>query len=304
MHDLDAMLYVPAGDARKLAKVGELLASTTVIVDLEDAVAADAKGQARTALGRLLDELRDAPDPGRREQLWVRVNAPGTDGFAADVAACARPEVDGLIVPKATVESLETVAVELAALERSRGLAPDAVALLGLIETVAGWQSVCGATAVPRRVHGLSFGAGDFSLELGIAFPPPGGVQGHTLLAAKADLVLHSRRLGLPPPHDGVYPAFRDLDGLRAEASYARAMGFAGKHAIHPDQIPVIRAVFVPGEAELDKARRIVAAAEEAERLGLGNASVDGELVDVPVVRRAEQLLRRGSALHGSDAPR
>ncbi|MDQ7910127.1 CoA ester lyase [Phytohabitans sp. ZYX-F-186] len=291
MRDLEAMLYVPAGDPRKLDKVPRLLGVTTIILDLEDAVAADRKDVARAALGRVLDGVGAAAPGERRGEIWVRINAPGTVAFEADLAACVRAEVAGLIVPKATADSLHTVAARVEERERAAGLPHGSVELMGLVETIAGWHSVRTATALPSRVHGLSFGAGDFSLELGLPFPPPDGVQGHTLLVAKAELVLHSRRLGLAPPHDGVYPAYRDLDTLLAEATLAKSMGFVGKHTIHPDQVPVVRSVFVPGQAELDKARRIIAAAEDARQRGLGNASVDGELVDVPVVERARRLL-------------
>ncbi|MDG4762546.1 CoA ester lyase [Solwaraspora sp. WMMD406] len=292
MRDLEAMLYVPAGDARKLDKVPQLLATTTIIVDLEDAVAAEAKEDARIALGRMLDNIDPADSGDRRGQIWVRINAPGTDAYTADLDTCIRAEVCGLVVPKATADSLRAVASHAQQRESAAGLTAGSVALMGLIETVGGWHSVRTATDLPARVHGLSFGAGDLSLELGLPFPPPGGVQGHTLLVAKAELVLHSRRLGLAPPHDGVYPAFHDLDTLRAEAEIARSMGFVGKHTIHPDQVPVVRSVFDRDPAELDKARRILDAAEQARRLGLGNANVDGELVDVPVVERARQLLQ------------
>ncbi|MFY1638224.1 HpcH/HpaI aldolase/citrate lyase family protein [Solwaraspora sp. WMMB335] len=300
MRDLEAMLYVPAGDARKLDKVPRLLALTAIIVDLEDAVAVEAKDSARAACGRMLDNIGAAGSGGRQGQIWVRINAPGTDAFTADLDACVRAEVSGLIVPKATADSLGTVASHVRQREATAGLAAGSVALMGLIETIEGWHSVRTATSLPARVHGLSFGAGDFSLELGLPFPPPGGVQGHTLLMAKAELVLHSRRLGLAPPHDGVYPAFRDLDALLAEAALAKSMGFVGKHTIHPDQVPVVRSVFGPDPAELDKARRILDAAEQARRIGLGNADVDGELVDVPVIERARQLLHEAGGAGGT----
>jgi citrate lyase subunit beta/citryl-CoA lyase len=146
------------------------------------------------------------------------------------------------------------------------------------------------AAAAPRLKR-LCFGAGDFSLDVGVDWPHEDGVTGETLLFAKSQLVLASRMAGLEPPHDSVYPRYDDLDALRREATESRRLGFLGKHAIHPSQLPVIDEVYRPSDRQVERARRLVAAFDEAEAQGKGAVGVDGELVDYPILYRARNIL-------------
>jgi crotonobetainyl-CoA:carnitine CoA-transferase CaiB-like acyl-CoA transferase/citrate lyase beta subunit len=289
------MLFVPAGDARKVAKIPELDA-TALILDLEDAVAVAVKAQARARAAEAIDAY------GRDAQLWVRVNATGTRYFADDVEAVVVSGLAGIVLPKAeSASDVLALAGLLDVLERRRGLRPGSVEVIATIETVAGLAAVDEIAAASPRVRCLGFGAGDFSLDVGLDWPPPDGLSA-TVLNAKAALVLASRRAGLEPPHDGVHPSFRDLDALRAEAEQAKALGFVGKHAIHPAQVPAIREVFVPGPDELARARRVLDAFEAGERDGVANVPVDGKLVDYPVAEHARRTLAAAGARDGRPA--
>ena len=283
-HSLAAMLYVPGSDERKIAKI-EQLDGSAYILDLEDAVAPQAKAAARRLVAATLQR------GSSRAELWVRVN-PGASGLLVDdLEAVVVPGLDGIILPK--VESAADVATAdalLGALERTRGMTLGSVSLIATIETAAGLGRVDEIAGASPRIACLGFGAGDFSLDLGLDWPPEGGL-GHTLLTAKAELVLASRRNGLGAPHDGVFPDFRAPEQLRAEAQAARALGFAGKHAIHPDQLPVIAEVFGASAEQIAEAQAVVDAYEAGISEGRGGVHIDGRFIDAPVAERARRVL-------------
>ena len=278
-----AMLFVPGSDDRKLAKIPDLDADA-VICDLEDAVAVNAKDRARHAVAAHLRAVTGGPD------RWVRVNPAGEAGFADDVRAVAGPGLAGIVLPKAQraadVERLDEL---LTAAEAAHpGTAPAAV--IALVETVTGLRAAEAIAAASPRLRTLGFGAGDFSLDAGIDWPDE---PDHPLLtAARVELVLACRAAGAGAPHDGAYPRHGDLDGLRAQAEFARSLGFATKHAIHPGQVATIRAAFRPSERAIAHAERVVQAFAAAEADGRAAISVDGALVDYPVWHRARQVLR------------
>ena len=239
-----------------------------VILDLEDAVPAAEKDAAREAVLRWLHAHGAAASP----QILVRINASGTPQHAADVAAC-RQGVHGVLLPKS-----EQVA-ELARLVQ----ALPGVALLPLIETAAGMAHALEIARAPN-VQRLVFGSIDFQHDLGIEG------DGDELLYFRSQLVLHSRLAGLAAPVDGVSTVLDDAPRIHAETRRARRLGFGAKLCIHPKQIAPMHEAFVPTEAELDWARRVLAAAEAA---GGAAVALDGAMVDRPVILRAEDLLAR-----------
>lgn len=293
-----AMLFVPGSDDRKIGKIPELDADA-VILDLEDSVALSAKaGARRKVAARLRASAPDggpgsgarpvpgaSPVSGGGPALWVRVNPADGAYFADDVREIAGPGLAGVILPKAQS------AADVARLDEllTAGEAGGA-RIIATVETVAGLRAAEAIAGASPRVDALGFGAGDFSLDTGIdwALEPD-----HPLLtAARVELVLASRAAGIGAPHDGAYPRHGDLDGLRAQAAFARSLGFGTKHAIHPGQVATIRAVFRPSEASITHAEKVVRAFEAAEADGRAAISVDGALVDYPVVHRARAVLR------------
>jgi crotonobetainyl-CoA:carnitine CoA-transferase CaiB-like acyl-CoA transferase len=286
----DPMLYIPGSEPGKLAKLPGL-PTTAFILDLEDAVAASAKRAARAHVARAL------ADHGAARRLFVRVNAVDSGHFRADLEAIVQPGLSGIVLPKAgDARDVQIADWLLGELEAARGLETGSVALLPTIETAAGVAHADAVATASPRIVSLGFGAGDMSLDVGVTWPPADGRLGATLLAAKASVVLAARRAGLPAPHDGAYALVEDLAGLRREAEEARGLGFGSKHAIHPRQVAEIAAVFAPGAAELERARRIVAAFDAAERDGVAALTVDGALVDHPVAERARRVLAANGA--------
>jgi citrate lyase subunit beta / citryl-CoA lyase len=267
-------LFVPGHRGDRFDKV-MAAGADAVILDLEDAVPVEAKDGAREAVSRWLHHReRRAGDP----QVLVRVNAAPTPQHADDVAACrlgVGPGVDGIVLPKS-----ETPA-ELAALAH----ALPGVALLPLVETAQGLA----ASLELARVHGvqrLVFGSIDFQHDLGI------DGDGEELLYARSQLVLHSKLAGVAAPVDGVSTVLEDAPQVLAEAQRARRLGFGAKLCIHPKQIASIHEAFAPTAAQVDWAQRVLAAAEAAQGAAV---ALDGQMIDRPVILRAQALLARAT---------
>lgn len=278
-----AMLFVPAAVERRFRAL-DRWPGRSFILDLEDSVPPDEKPRARQLAARLVAER------GASVSLHVRVNAPSSAAAVEDVEAVVGPGLAGIVAPKVQSEDDARRVDELIArAEDRRGLSRGSVRLMATIETAAGLAAV-GRIAAAPRVDRLAFGAGDFALDLGLEWPDERGPS-PTLLHAQVEVVLASRVAGLLAPHDGAYPRYTDAAGLRAEAERARRLGFGGKHVVHPDQIPVVEEAFRPTAAAVERARRMVAAFDQATARGEAAVGIDGELVDEAIVRRARQVL-------------
>ncbi|WP_106476303.1 HpcH/HpaI aldolase/citrate lyase family protein [Phytohalomonas tamaricis] len=263
-------LFVPATRPERIPKA---LASgaDAVIVDLEDAVAADAKQQARDALEAFLTHHPEA-------RLFVRVNSPDSVEYEADLALCARHEaVAGLVVAKA--ERADALQCALSCCPR-RPLCP-------LIESARGLANVAEIAAVDG-VERLSFGAFDLALDLDL-------LDGHEgaeaiLDQARYALIIQSKVAGLAAPLAGVEAEISDTDSIARAARRARAMGFGGMLCIHPAQLEPVHRAFSATPEELSWAHRVIAADNGAQ----GAFSVDGQMVDAPIIARARRILARG----------
>jgi citrate lyase subunit beta/citryl-CoA lyase len=245
-----------------------------VIVDLEDAVAPDRKAAAREALTASFAALPDAD----RQRLLVRVNAAGTpwhdDDCVAVGALVAQGLIAGVVLPKAER------AADLSRLAEAVG--PQGL-LVPLIESAVGLAAVDELAAGPQVLR-LAFGNLDFQADLGLACD----ADEAELVPVRLALLLASRRANLPAPIDGVTPDWRDAQRLAADTARARRGGFGAKLCIHPDQVAPVHAALGPSADELAWARRVVDAIRAS---GGGVVSLDGRMVDAPVVRLAERLL-------------
>ena len=255
-------LYVPGNRPDRFDKACAAGADA-VIIDLEDAVPAADKANARAALSAWLSPAK---------AVLVRINAAGTEWYQEDLAACHAAGVVGLVLPKA-----ENVDERVVALCRSRD-----VALLPLIETAAGMVRAA-SVAATACVQRLLFGTIDFQLELGI------DGDGDELLAFRSQLVLISRMAGIQPPVDGPSTQWDDTAAVEADARRVRKLGFGGKLCIHPKQIAPVNLAFSPSAAELAWARRVL---EAAERSGGAAVAVDGRMIDRPIILKAERIVR------------
>lgn len=271
-----SFLFAPGNDERKLRKALSSDADA-VIADLEDAVTPSEKGAARALAVRVLAEA-----DGDALRL-VRVNAAGSEWVADDVEAVGSIGLDGLVLPKA----------ERAGVDAVQGLGLPVVAI---VETPAGLRDAFELAATPV-VQALVLGAVDLGRALGLE-PREDGLE---LLFARSSLVVDSAAAGLRGPIDQVWTTLSDDAGLRRDCELARSLGFRGKACIHPEQVPVVNDAFAPSVEELARARDVVRAFEDAAASGRGAVAFDGEMIDLPVVERARQLLAEAkrSVLYG-----
>jgi len=273
-------LFAPGNHARRVEKALSLGADA-VILDLEDAVAISEKAAARPLVVAALRRPRLA-------RAYVRVNAPATSFCHADIAAVIGPGLDGIMIPKIETPA-ELFAIDwlIGQIERERGLPLGAIDLLPIIETGKGVANVGAIAATGTRARRLSFGAGDFTLDMGIAWTRDEAELAH----ARASIALASRAAGLEPPLDSVWADLEDAAGFRASCERVKAMGYQGKMCIHPDQIGAVNEVFAPSPAETAWSERVIAAFKTAERQGLASIQLDGQFIDYPIMQHAERML-------------
>ncbi|GGS22512.1 CoA ester lyase [Streptomyces griseoviridis] len=257
-------LYAP-GDRPRVVARALLAGADVVIVDLEDAVAPDRKEYARAATAELLGAPQPVP-------VHVRINALDGPLAAADLAVLAGlPGLSGLRLPKVTAP--EQVA-------RVAATAPGHP-LYALLESALGVERAYPIAGAHPAVAGVALGEADLRADLGVS-----GDAG--LDFARSRLVLAARAAGLAPPCQSVHPDLRDLEGLAASCAHGRALGFLGRAALHPRQLPVIERAYLPGAAELDAAEEVLKAA--AQEPG-AQALPDGRFVDAAVVAAARRTL-------------
>jgi len=267
-----------------LAKAGGLQADE-IVIDLEDAVAPGAKAEARELVCRVLAEGR--PSPGL---VAVRVNALDSPWCHDDVAELVQrggSAIDSLVVPK--VERAEDVQ-EIDRLLDEQGAA---IGIQALVETAAGLLRVGEIASASQRLDALILGYADMAASLG---RQDQGEAGERWLYAQEAVLVAARATGLQAI-DGPYLAIADEEGLRRWAEHARGLGYDGKWAIHPSQVPAINSAFTPGEDELERAKEILAVLARAETDGgRGAVELDGEMIDEASRKLAEQVVARGGA--------
>jgi citrate lyase subunit beta/citryl-CoA lyase len=275
-------LYMPGSNGRALEK-GRTLRADALILDLEDAVAPSAKDEAR----RLVVEAVGQGGYGPREVV-VRVNGLATPWGAADLAAAARSGADAVLLPK--VEGAVEVRAAVAALEAAG--APAALALWCMIETPRGVLAAAELAASSPRLACLVLGTSDLVKDLRARHTPA-----RTEVLASLGLVLLAARAHGLAALDGVHLDLADEVGFEAACRQGRDLGFDGKTLVHPRTIEVANRVFSPAPAEVEAARRLIAAHAEAEAAGRGVVVVDGRLVEALHVAEARRLVALADAI-------
>ena len=287
---LGSLLFAPGNHARRVEK-SLTLGADAVILDLEDAVANAEKEASR---GLVVQALQ-AP---RRCQGYVRINSLSSPWCLGDFMAVVTAGVDGIVLPKVeTAADLQTGEWLLQSLEKERGLPPGRIDLIPIVETGLGFSNIKDIARAARRARRLSFGAGDFTLDVGITW----SAAETELLPYRSAFVVESRAAGLEPPLDTVWVALKDEEGFRRSVQHVKGIGFQGKLCIHPDQVPVVNECFRPSDKEVARSRRILDAFAEAESKGLAAIQVDGQFVDYPIVYLAQRVIERADAIDSTD---
>ncbi|MQA01807.1 MAG: CoA ester lyase [Streptosporangiales bacterium] len=286
MEAVRSMLFTPGNRPDLVAKAMRS-GTDAVIVDLEDAAPVASKQQARDALAEL--DIGEVP-------VFVRVNGGDTDFLWPDVAAAGRADIAGIVLPKADdPELLRRMDGALTVLELECGREVGSTALLPLLESGLGIVRINELLTSSPRVESVLFGSGeegDLVVDLGCEWTP----EGTGLLTARSLVLLAARAAGIEQPLDAVFMDYRNLDALRTECELAKRVGYVGKVAIHPAQVPVIHDVFTPTDEEVVYQRDLLEKFEAALAEGSASIGVNGRMVDYAVARRARQILARAAA--------
>ncbi len=277
-----SLLYIPGSNERALAKATELPADG-IILDLEDAVAPDDKARARQMVA---ETLATRAYGGRA--LMVRINGFDTPWSRPDLEAICAAAPDAILLPK--VNSAQDITRLCAVLEAQPNCAKTRI--WAMMETPMAVLNASGIAAASTRLRGMVLGTNDLAQDIGIRDRPDRA----SLQTGLGLCLLAARAFGLVCV-DGVYNAFRDIDGLRAECEQGRDLGMDGKSLIHPSQIETANAVFAPSEAEIDLAHRQIAAFDATIARGLGIAVLDGKIVENLHVAAAHKILARLEAI-------
>ena len=279
-------LYVPSNVPRFIDGAHKRGADA-IIVDLEDSVPIAERPAARRDLQATAENVaRGGAD------VIVRINRPWRQTML-DLEAAIGPRVNALAVTKVdSADHVRLVAEVVSELEAERGMAVGTTQFLLLIETPGAWFQMPEIAKADRRIVALTLGGEDFALAMGML------PTAEALMMPKQQLAIAARSAGiLPLGFIGTVADYKDLDAFRATVRRSRRLGFRGASVIHPSQIAILNEEFAPSAEEVASARRIVAAYREAVAAGRGSIAVDGKMIDVPVVERANETLAIDAAI-------
>jgi citrate lyase subunit beta/citryl-CoA lyase len=286
-----SLLFVPV-TAKRFVDGAARRGADAIILDLEDSVAASEKERARSLVSEAAEIVsRSGAD------VVVRINRP-LRLAVRDIEAVIGPGVLALALPKVdSAEHVRLLAEIVDEIEADHGVAPGTTRLIAMVETAAAFFRIAEIARAHPRLCALNLGAEDFALSAGI-LPNAEG-----LFMPKQMAVFAARAAGIMPlGFIGTVAEFHDLDGFRQTIRRSRRLGFIGASVIHPSQIPILNEEFRASPDEIDHARRVVAAYDKALVEGVGAVTVDGKMIDVPIVERARLLLEREAAITSREA--
>ena len=281
-----SMLFVPGANAAMISNTF-IYKPDSIMFDLEDSVALAEKDTARMLVAHALQH------PLYRElETVVRVNPLASEFGLLDLNAVVRAGTDIVRLPKTdSAQDIIDMDAAITAIEKDCGRAVGSTQLLAAIESAQGILAVNDIAKASPRLVGIALGAEDYVRNMKTERSP----EGIELLFARSS-ILHAARANGLMAFDTVYSDARNEEGFLREASLIKQLGFDGKSLINPNQIVLIHNLFAPTQKEVDHAERVIAAAEEAERNGSGVVSLNGKMVDSPIIERAKLVLQRAAA--------
>lgn len=286
MHSRRALMYVPGSDLHKIEKAAALEVDC-VTLDLEDGVAENRKDEARQIIASALQTVNF----GHSERA-VRVNGYPSFRTEEDLAAILPAHPDAIVLPKvSTSAQIEKTNDILLAAENNNHWAPQSIALIAIVESARGMialDAICALAERFPRFQAIIFGAEDFCADMGATRTP----AATELLYARSRLVMYCAAYGLQAI-DLVTVNFKDLEVLEREAAQGAQLGYVGKQIIHPAQIEPVQRIFTPSPKEVAWAQSLVSDARRYAERGIGAFVFEGQMVDAPVIKRAELILAR-----------
>lgn len=292
MKPMRTALFAPGNKPDRVEKAIELNADA-VIIDLEDAVPIAEKEKTRSLVREVLERTS-----GKR--VYVRVNGLATPYYKDDLEAVVCKNLVGIMLPK--VESPENIFLIdrlLTDLEKDVGLNVGSLELMTICESAKGLEELYGIVSARPEHHPVSivsFGAADYTLDLGISLTR----EGKELEYPRSRIPVVCRAAGIAPPLDTPWMVdLKDINGLIADAKKAKAYGFMGKIVIHPNQIQPCHEIFTPSEEEIKYARKVIEAFEEAEKMGEAAIQLEGKFIDYPVVEKSRRIVELAQVIRG-----
>ncbi|HUQ53257.1 MAG TPA: CoA ester lyase [Gammaproteobacteria bacterium] len=278
---LRSVLFVPGNKPSMLEKALGLRPDAFT-PDMEDSVPAAEKANARETITKFVPRLAALGVP-----VVPRVNSLETEWLEADLAAVVGPQIFGISIGKVrTAADISAISHLVGTLERRAGMRIGTLKLLPWIETAEAIVNVSSICRASDRIVAVAFGGEDFTNDMGVE-----RLEDESQIAYARQALCVAARAAHVPALDTPYFKLRDLDGLRESSLRAKSIGFKGRFAIHPEQLDAVNECFSPSAQEIAHAERVVAAYEEAEARGRASTSLDGWVIDVPVVKRARALL-------------
>jgi len=284
-----SLMFVPGNSEKMLSKAIGLDNLDVAMFDLEDGVPPWMKDEARELVASMLG--RPPGGPSR----FVRINAIATERMEADQQSVIVPGLEGVVLPKVeTADEVQLVDRILTEREPSASLVAGSVKIIAAIESARGLLNAPQVAAASPRMMGLMFGAEDFGLDIGLSTNRQG--EARELVYARSAVVVAAASAHIQAI-DGVWPDFKDVEGVTSDSIQARRLGFTGKSTFHPGQIDIINEIFSPSAEDVDLAQRVVKAFEEAQAAGSGSVALGGQLIDLPIVERARRVLKLRDSL-------
>jgi len=285
MRSRRALLYMPGDDWKKITK-SITLGVDSICMDMEDGAAVNKKAEARSTIVRALQEL----DFGKSEKL-ARINSVGSGWEQDDIEAVLPHRPDGIVIPKVeSVDQIEWAGKLIEAAELKHGWPLNSMRILIGMETAKGILNLKEIASHPR-LDAMIFGGEDFAASIG-ATRTKDAIE---LLYARQAVVAACAAHDLQAI-DIVTIDFKDMDALRAESEFGAQLGYSGKQIIHPAQVEPVQTAFTPGDEAIAHAKRIVETFEASQKEGRGAYSLDGKMIDMPLLRNAQKVLARAKA--------
>ena len=288
---LRSWMFVP-GDRQRMIDKALTLDVDAIMIDIEDGVAPAEKENARIQIASSLDRVAEqlAADPNYRTPArFVRTNAPGTEWMVEDFKAAVRPGLEGLVISKVdTVDQVRIVEDELGRAEVAQHMLGGEVKLLIAIESPIGLFNAFAIATSSPRVMGILFGAEDFTREMALPMRREG--EAVNMIYARSHLATVAAAAHIQAV-DGVWVDLNDPEGLKRFARQARQLGMSAISIIHPNQIEIANAAFTPTKEDIDYARAVLQAFDDARAKGHGAIAFRGQLLDFPIVDRARQTV-------------
>ncbi len=280
------LLFVPGNNPGQLVKA-EIYGADSVIFDLEDAVSVHEKDAARDLVRHYLLAMR--PDNCR---VGIRINAQDTPYYEEDVRAMVPLKPDFLRLPKSeTADNIQKLDALITECEKKAGIEVGYVKIIATIETALGVYNAFQIAKGSPRVIAIGLGAEDFRTDMKMTRSD----DGQEILFARNLISLSAHAAGVMPL-DYVYSNFANTEGFTADVKFGKMLGFTGKSVIHPSQVPLVHEVYDPTDKEIEHAKRVVAAYNEAMARNAGVVALDGKMIDMPIVTRAKNTLEYAKA--------